>query len=319
MTILVTGGAGYIGSAFVERCLAEGEPVVVLDDLSSGHRDAVPPSVPFARASVADEEVVAGLVREYAVSACVHFAGFLDVAESVANPLKYYRNNTVAALSLLATLDELGVRRFVFSSTASIYGENPRCPIAEDAPRAPVNPYGRSKRAVEDALVDMERAGSMRAISLRYFNAAGATAASIERHEPETHLIPLCLMAAKGERAGVVIHGDDFATRDGTAMRDYVHVADLADAHLRAVRALRDGGEGDTLNLGTGTGTTVREVLRAVEAVTGREVVARVGPRRLGDVAMLVADPSRARARLGWAPRFTEIREIVESAWAAMG
>lgn len=317
MTILVTGGAGYIGSAFVERCVAEGEAVVVLDDLSAGHRDAVPPGVPFVLAHVADRGAVTAAVREHGVDACVHFAGFLNVAESVANPLKYYQNNTVSALALLASLGEVGARRFVFSSTASVYGERARCPISEDEPTAPVNPYGRSKRAVEDALADLERAGLMSAISLRYFNAAGATAGSVERHEPETHLIPLSLAAAAGERGALVIHGDDFSTRDGTAERDYVHVADLADAHLRAVRLLRDGQRGDVLNLGTGTGTTVREVLRAVEAVTGSPVPARVGPRRPGDVAALVANPGRARARLGWSPRFTDIREIVKTAWAA--
>lgn len=317
MTILVTGGAGYIGSAFVERCVAEGEPIVVLDDLSAGHRDAVAPGVPFVLAHVADRAAVTAAAREYGVDACVHFAGFLDVAESVANPLKYYENNTVSALALLASLGAVGVRRFVFSSTASVYGERARCPISEDEPTSPGNPYGRSKRAVEDVLADLERAGAMSAVSLRYFNAAGATPGSVERHDPETHLIPLSLAAAAGLRDALVIHGDDFPTRDGTAERDYVHVADLADAHLRAVRLLREGQRGDVLNLGTGTGTTVREVLRAVEAVTGSPVPARVGPRRPGDVAALVANPSRARARLGWSPRFTDIREIVETAWAA--
>lgn len=318
MSILVTGGAGYIGSAFVERCVAEGERVVVLDDLSTGHRDAVPEGVAFVLADVADGAAVRGAVRAHAVDVCVHFAGFLDVAESVANPLKYHQNNTASTLSLLAALAAEGVRRFVFSSSASVYGEARRVPIAETEACAPTNPYGRTKRAIEEVLADLEHAGVMRALSLRYFNAAGATAVSVERNEPETHLIPLALQAALGLRDGLVIHGDDYPTRDGTALRDYVHVADLADAHLRAVRALRDGAPGGTINLGTATGTTVREVLRAVEAVTGRAVPVRVGPRRAGDVAALVADPRVAGERLGWRPRVTSIQDVVESAWRAM-
>lgn len=318
MSVLVTGGAGYIGSAFVERCVAEGERVVVLDDLSTGHRDAVPPHVAFVRADVADEAAVRGAVRAHRVDVCVHFAGYLDVAESVANPLKYHQNNTASTLALLSTLAAEGVRRFVFSSSASVYGEARRVPIPETEICAPTNPYGRTKRAVEEVLADLEQAGVMRALSLRYFNAAGATAASVERHDPETHLIPLALQAALGLRDALVIHGDDYPTRDGTALRDYVHVADLADAHLRAVRSLREGAPGGTLNLGTATGTTVREVLRAVEAVTGRAVPVRVGPRRAGDVAALVADPSLAGERLGWRPQVTSIRDVVESAWRAM-
>lgn len=317
MTVLVTGAAGYIGSAFVERCLAEGEGVVALDDLSAGHRDAVPPGVPFVHAGVDDGDAVSAAVRAHRVDACVHFAGVLDVAESVTNPLKYHRINTAAAIRLLQTLATEGVRSFVFSSSASVYGEPARVPIDEGSPCAPVSPYGRSKRAVEEVLADLERAGRLRAFALRYFNAAGATARSVERHEPETHLIPLALRAAAGRREALVIHGDDYPTRDGTALRDYVHVADLADAHLRAVRALRSGASGGALNLGTSTGTTVWEVLHAVAAVTGREVPARVGPRRAGDVAALVADASLAAARLGWRPRITSIRDVVASAWEA--
>lgn len=318
MSVLVTGGAGYIGSAFVERCVAEGERVVVLDDLSTGHRDAVPAGVEFVLADVADEILVREAVDAHDVDVCVHFAGFLDVAESVANPLKYHQNNTASTLALLGALTAEGVRRFVFSSSASVYGEARRVPIPEGEPCAPTNPYGRTKRAIEEVLADLEHAGVMRALSLRYFNAAGATAASVERHDPETHLIPLALQAALGMREALVIHGDDYPTRDGTALRDYVHVADLADAHLRAVRALRGGAAGGVLNLGTATGTTVREVLRAVEAVTGRTVPVRVGPRRAGDVAALVADPRMAEERLGWRPQVTSIQDVVASAWRAM-
>ncbi len=318
MSVLVTGGAGYIGSAFVERCVAEGERVVVLDDLSTGHRDAVPEHVTFVHADVADAMAVRGAVRGHGVDVCVHFAGYLDVAESVANPLKYHQNNTASTLALLSALASEGVRRFVFSSSASVYGEARRVPIPETEPCAPANPYGRTKRVIEEALADLEQAGVLRALSLRYFNAAGATAASVERHDPETHLIPLALQAALGQRDALVIHGDDYPTRDGTALRDYVHVADLADAHLRAVRALRSGAPGGVLNLGTATGTTVREVLRAVEEVTGRSVPVRVGPRRAGDVAALVADPGLAAERLGWRPQVTAIRDVVETAWRAM-
>ncbi|MFO0631192.1 MAG: UDP-glucose 4-epimerase GalE [Polyangiales bacterium] len=316
--MLVTGGAGYIGSAFVERCAAEGERVVVLDDLRTGHRAAVPEGVPFVEADVADVTAVCAAVRDHAVDACVHFAGYLDVAESVADPLKYHQNNVAATLALLGALSSMGVRRFVFSSSASVYGSAREVPISEDAPCAPENPYGRTKRVIEEVLTDLEHVGALRAFSLRYFNAAGATRLSVERHDPETHLIPLALQAALGRRDALVIHGDDYPTRDGTALRDYVHVADLADAHLRALRALREGQPGGALNLGTATGTTVREVLRAVEAVTGRTVPVRVGPRRAGDVAALVADPRRAAARLGWRPEVTSIRDVVSSAWRAM-
>lgn len=317
MTILVTGGAGYIGSAFVARCLGFREPVVVLDDLSTGHRDAVPEGVPFARGRVDDRELVRELVRRHGVDVCVHFAGFIDVAESVSDPLRYFANNTVATVALLEALVGEGVRRFVFSSTAAVYGEPERTPIPEDHPCRPASPYGRSKRMVEAMLSDLDRAVGMRAVTFRYFNAAGAYGDAVERHHPETHLIPNALAAAAGERDALVVHGEDFSTRDGTALRDYVHVGDLADAHLIAVERLREGMPSGLFNLGSGAGTTVREVIDAVERVTGRRVPCRVGPRRAGDVAALVADPRRAREVLGWSPVYPSIDAIVKTAWDA--
>lgn len=313
MRVLVTGGAGYVGSVVVEALLARGDEVVVLDDLSQGHRDAVAAPARFVRGDLLDGASLAGALR--GVDAVVHMAAAALVGESVRDPGRYYRQNVVAGVALLDAMRSAGVRDLVFSSTAAVYGEPVRTPIHEGDPLAPANPYGATKLAFEEALRWYGEAWGLRATTLRYFNAAGATALHGERHEPETHLVPLVLRAAAtgGE---VVIHGEDHPTRDGTCVRDYVHVADLARAHLLALDALAAGRGGRVYNVGSGgEGSTVREVIAAAERVTGRRVRARGGPRRRGDPAGLVASTARIRDELGWEPTSGGLDEIVGSAW----
>lgn len=317
MTTLVTGGAGYVGSAFVERLVAEGEPVVVLDDLSRGHRDAVPPGVALAVGRIDDADLVARLVAEHRVDACAHFAAFTAVGESVADPVRYYQNNLAGGIALLAALVSAGVGRVIFSSTAAVYGAAEHGALGEDAPLRPANPYGRTKLALERCLVDVAAATGLRHVTFRYFNAAGATAGCRERHDPETHLVPNALRAVAGELTALRLFGTDFPTRDGTCERDYVHVADLADAHWRALQHLRAGGASCTLNLGGGTGHTVREVIAAVERVTGRHVPVAEEGRRAGDPARLVADVARAKELLAWSPVRSSMDEVIASAWRA--
>ena len=315
MSVLVTGGAGYIGSAFVEALVAAGERAVVLDDLSRGHRAAVHPQASFYEGRTGDRALVARIAREQEVSACVHFAAFAYVGESVSDPARYFDNNFTQAQALFDTLLAAGVTRVVFSSTCAIYGEPKTLPIPEAHPQWPINPYGWSKLFVERLLDAYDRAHGLRFAALRYFNAAGATARAGEHHAPETHLIPLALRAAAGRGPALTVFGSDYDTLDGTAVRDYVHVADLADAHLRALAHLRGGGESLFLNLGTGTGYSVLQVIDAVRGVAGREVPHAFGPRRVGDPPQLVADPSRARAALGWEAKQASLETIVRSAW----
>jgi UDP-glucose-4-epimerase GalE len=316
MAVLVTGGAGYIGSITVETMTAGGADVVVVDNLSRGHRDAVDPAIPFYQADVGDRETIAGIVRRHAVDACVHFAALAAVGESVRRPDLYYGNNVGQGEALLTTLAANGVKKFVFSSTCATYGEPVRTPIGEDHPQNPANPYGWSKLIFEKMLAHYDAAFGLKSVSLRYFNAAGATASRGERHEPETHLIPNILDAVTGRKPALEIFGSDYPTPDGTAIRDYIHVADLAEAHVLALRHLEEGGGSLELNLGTGTGHSILEVIRTVESVTGREVPRRFAPRRPGDAAVLVADASRAKSALGWTPRYPGLAEIVETAWA---
>jgi UDP-glucose-4-epimerase GalE len=316
MSVLVTGGAGYIGAAFVERLCGAGERAVVLDDLSRGHRVAVPPGVPLYQGRCGDGDLVARIVREEAVEACVHFAAFAYVGESVGEPKRYFDNNTAQALGLFETLLGLGVGRVVFSSTCATYGVPHEVPIPETHPQWPINPYGWSKFFVERMLEAFDHAHGLRFVGLRYFNAAGATSSHGERHDPETHLIPLVLQAAAGRRPHVSVFGTDYPTPDGTAVRDYIHVEDLADAHLAALRHLRGGGTSLFLSLGTGLGYSVREVIDAARRVTGREVPVVESPRREGDPPRLVADACRAREVLGWTPRRPELEDIIGSAWA---
>jgi UDP-glucose 4-epimerase len=316
MTVLVTGGAGYIGSVFVEHLLARGERPVVLDDLSHGHRDAVDPSVPFYTGCVGDRALVTRIAREHAIDACVHYAGDTSVSDSVADPAHYYDRNVTRAVTLFDALVKCGVGRFVYSSSASVYGTPAVTPIDEDQPLRPISPYGRTKLIVEQFLGDLDRAHATRHVSFRYFNAAGCTPARGERHTPETHLIPNVLRAARGESGAITVFGDDHATPDGTAIRDYIHVSDLADAHARALTHLRDGGPSHALNLGTGAGHSVLDVIESARRVTGCMIPIVRAPRRAGDPAKLVARVERVREVLGWEARYTSLDAIIETAWA---
>jgi UDP-glucose-4-epimerase GalE len=310
--VLVTGGAGYIGSHAVRELREAGHAVAVLDDLSHGHRQAVPPDVPLIDADLADAPALRrGLEGADAV---IHFAGLLSVAESVRDPASYYRVNVVKGLVLLDAMMAAGVRSIVFSSTCAVYGVPVRVPIDEGHPQDPINAYGATKRAFERALQDFARAGLLRAVALRYFNAAGChpDGSLGEDHDPEVHLIPLAVDAALGRGDGLRIHGEDYDTPDGTCIRDYIHVQDLARAHVAAL-TLAGGEPFQAFNLGTGRGRSVREVVTAVERVTGRPVKVTSGPRRPGDPPALVAEADRARAGLGFTPRWTDLEAIVET------
>ena len=316
-SILVTGGAGYIGSHACKALARAGYLPVAYDDLSRGHRAAVRWG-PLVEGDIADRPRLCAALAEHRVAAVMHFAAYAYVGESVGNPALYYRNNLSGSLSLLEAMRETRVGEIVFSSTCAIYGTPDAVPIRETAPQNPVNPYGETKRAIERALHWYGQAYAIRSASLRYFNAAGADGEGEigEDHEPETHLIPLVLGAALGRRPAIEVFGTDYPTPDGTAIRDYIHVNDLAAAHLRALERLRAGGGSIALNLGTGLGHSVREVLAAAEAVSGRKVPAHAAPRRPGDPPALVADPSLAAEVLGWRANCSGIEEIVGSAFA---
>jgi UDP-glucose 4-epimerase len=318
MSVLVTGGAGYIGSAFVEQLLDAGEAVVVLDDLSRGYRPAVDPRATFCQGRTGDRELVARVVHEHAVSACAHFAAYAYVGESVSEPARYYDNNFTQAAVLFETLVQQGVKHVVFSSTCATYGVPRQVPIPEDHPQWPINPYGWSKLFVERLLADFDRAYGLRFVALRYFNAAGASGRCGEAHAPETHLIPLVLAVAAGRRKSVAVYGRDYETPDGTAIRDYIHVLDLGQAHLLALAHLRGGGASQFLNLGNGLGYSVLEVIAAAKRVTGRDVAYELGPRREGDPPRLVGDATKARQLLGWAPKRPGLEDIIRSAWEWM-
>jgi len=321
-TILVTGGAGYIGSHTVRLLASQGRRIVVLDNLVYGHERAlVDPGVELVVGDVGDRAMVRGLFEKHRFSAVVHFAAFAYVGESVTDPLKYYWNNTAEPVALLQVMQEFGCRVFVFSSTCATYGEPARIPIGEDNPQEPINPYGRSKLMVERVLKDCEPAWGLRSACLRYFNASGSSSDGLigEDHDPETHLIPRVFMAITGEIEELEVFGTDYETPDGTCIRDYIHVEDLADAHARALDHLANGGSSVQCNLGTGVGVSVKEIIAAAEDVTGRRVPVKYGPRRAGDPAMLVADPSLAREVLGWQAARKDVREMVSSAWAWAG
>jgi UDP-glucose 4-epimerase len=315
MRVLVTGGAGYVGSVVAEELVKDGHSVVVYDSLYKGHRAAVVEGADFVRGELTDVEHLRQTFRGQGTEAVIHMAADSLVGESVTNPAKYYRNNVTAGLALLDAMHEEGVRRLVFSSTAATYGEPAKQPIEETDPTAPTNPYGETKLAYEHALHWYEGAHGLRYASLRYFNAAGATRACGEVHSPETHLIPIVLQVAAGEREAVEIYGDDYPTRDGTCVRDYIHVVDLSRAHILALGILHE--RSAIYNLGCGgDGYTVKEVLDVAREVTGRDIPARIAPRRAGDPAVLVASSDKIRRELGWSPRFQDLRLIVESAWA---
>ncbi|MFD8074367.1 UDP-glucose 4-epimerase GalE [Streptomyces sp. NPDC059718] len=308
--VLVTGGAGYVGSVVAAHLLEAGHRVTVLDDLSTGFRDGVPEGADFVEGRVQD----AAKVLDATYDAVLHFAASSQVGESVVHPEKYWRNNVVGTLDLLTAMRDAGVRRLVFSSTAATYGEPKSVPITEDDPTLPTSPYGASKLAVDHMITSEAVAHGLAAVSLRYFNVAGAYGVSGERHDPESHLIPLVLQVAQGRREAISVYGDDYPTPDGTCVRDYIHVADLAEAHLLAVDAPAFG-EHLICNLGNGNGFSVREVIETVRQVTGHPVPEVVAPRRGGDPAVLVASAERAKERLGWRPSRTDLAEIVRDAW----
>jgi UDP-glucose 4-epimerase len=314
MRVLVTGGAGYIGSVVTEELVRDGHLAVVYDSLYKGHREAVVPGAKLVQADLMDGETLRRTLGENGIEAVIHMAADSLVGESVQNPAKYYRNNVLAGLSLLDAMLEAGVKRIVFSSTAATYGEPSKQPIEETDPTNPTNPYGESKLAFERALKWYDVAYGLRYASLRYFNAAGATAHCGELHDPETHLIPIVLQAAAGLRDAVEVYGEDYPTRDGTCVRDYIHVLDLARAHILSLGALVEGSRIYNLGCG-GEGYSVREVVETARAVTGREINVRVGTRRPGDPAVLIASSEKIRRELGWQPTRQDLKLIIQSAW----
>jgi UDP-glucose 4-epimerase len=315
MAILVTGGAGYIGSATVERLLEKGAQVVVLDDLFRGHRAAVPDGVPFYKSRVGDAALVERILGEHSIESCIHFAALAYVGESVSEPARYFETNTAQGIAFLGALMKGGVMRFVLSSTCATYGEPQQVPIPETCPQWPKNPYGWSKLILERVLASYDEAYGFKFVALRYFNAAGATPRCGEHHEPESHLVPNVLAAAMGERAEVPVFGTDYPTPDGTAVRDYVHVTDLADAHIAALDHLRKGGSSDFINLGTGDGYSVLEVIEATRKVTGAPIPIRKEARRPGDPAKLVADSYKAKEILNWKPQMSDLATILRTQW----
>jgi UDP-glucose-4-epimerase GalE len=317
--VLVTGGAGYVGSHAVRTLLERGYAVEIVDDLSEGHRDAVPREVPLHVFDIADRARMGALLASRRFDGVLHFAARCYVGESVREPGEYYRANVGRTVELLEALRAAEITALVFSSTCATYGDPVQVPMSEDHPQRPINPYGRSKLFVEQILADYARAHGLRSACLRYFNAAGAhpSGAIGEHHDPETHLIPLAIQAAQGLKPGLQIFGDDYPTRDGTCVRDYVHVSDLAEAHLLALEQILELPPGRRAwNLGTGVGSSVREVIRTVEEVSGLRVPQRVAPRRPGDPPELVAEGALAARELGWQPRFASLRAVVETAWA---
>lgn len=315
-TILVVGGAGYIGSHMVKELITAGYQVVTLDNFSTGHRDLLQGGK-FIEGSLDDHALLDNLFSNHHIDAVMHFAAFSLVGQSVTEPIVYYQNNLSGTISLVAAMIRHRVHRFIFSSTAAVYGEPVEVPIRETHPCDPTNPYGATKLAVERFLADCDRAYGLKYVSLRYFNASGADASSTfgERHSPETHLIPLILKVALDELAQIKIFGTQYPTSDGTCVRDYVHVSDLATAHLLALMALLNGRPSATYNLGNSTGYSVREVIELSRKVTGMEIPVKEADNRPGDPAILVADSQKIREELGWKPRFESLEDIIESAW----
>lgn len=314
MKILVTGGAGYIGSVVTEELLKDGHQAVVYDSLYKGHREAIVPGAVFVHADLMDAATLRATLTEHQIDAVVHMAADSLVGESCENPAKYYHNNVVAGLVLLDAMREANVNRIVFSSTAATYGEPEKQPIEETAPNAPTNPYGQSKLAFEQAMRWYDEAYGLRYTSLRYFNAAGASTHCGESHDPETHIIPIALETAAGRREVVEMYGDDYPTGDGTCVRDYIHVIDLARAHVLALKALDQSSRIYNLGCG-GSGYSVREVIETAREVTGKDIPVRTGPRRAGDPAALIASSEKIKRELGWTPQYQDLRLIIESAW----
>lgn len=316
MRVLVVGGAGYIGSHMVKMLLAEGHHPITLDDLSSGYRDAVLGG-DFVQGDVADTVLLDQVFSQYQPDAVMHFASFIQVGESVRHPDKYYQNNVCSTLNLLNTMGRHGIKYFIFSSTAAVFGEPTYVPIDEAHGRNPVNPYGRSKWMIEEILADYDVAYGLKSVCLRYFNAAGADPEGLlgERHDPETHLIPLILQALSGRRDGISVFGRDYDTPDGTCIRDYIHIVDLCAAHLLALSSLMQHNQSKRYNLGNGAGFSVQQIIDTAERVTGLKVKVTNGPRRAGDPARLVADATLAKTELGWQPQYQAVETIVSHAW----
>lgn len=317
MNILVVGGAGYIGSHMVQELISEGFDPLVFDNLSTGHSWSVPEGR-LLQGDLSDRERLREVFATHSFDAVMHFASFIQVGESVQEPLKYYQNNVANTLNLLEAMREAEVKRFVFSSTAAVYGTPDSVPISEASPLRPENPYGHSKLMIEQVLADCEKAWGLRSARLRYFNAAGAhpDEAIGEAHNPESHLIPIILQVALGQREFITVNGDDYPTPDGTCIRDYIHVCDLASAHTLALRALLDGSDSMVYNLGNGTGYSIQEVIEVCREVTGHPIPVKIGTRRAGDPATLVASSEKITKELGWKPRYADLRTIVETAWS---
>ena len=315
MAVLVTGGAGYIGSVTVELLHRRDIKVVVLDNLVYGHCGAIAKDVPFYRGNVGDSNLVKRIIEEHSIKSCIHFAAYAYVGESVTDPSKYFTNNTFQTNNLLNALIESKVKNIVFSSTCATYGDPQRIPIDESHPQKPVNPYGWSKFMTERILESYDQAYDLKFVALRYFNASGATEKCGEHHDPETHLIPNVLNAANGDLPYVSVFGDDYDTPDGTCIRDYIHVADLADAHIRALNHLKNGGRSTHINLGNGLGFSVLEVIEAARKVTGKAIGVKIEPRRAGDPARLISHANKASEILGWRPKYADLEKIISSAW----
>jgi len=315
-TILVVGGAGYIGSHMVKDLLDAGHEVITLDDLSTGHHDLLPGGT-FVEGNLGDQEMLDRLFSSHRISAVMHFAAFSIVGESVQNPLKYYRNNLAATTALLSAMIQHGVKRFIFSSTAAVYGEPTEIPITENHPCNPTNPYGATKIAVERMLQDCDSSYGLKYICLRYFNASGADESGTigERHTQETHLMPLVLKVATGEREDISIFGTDYPTPDGTCIRDYIHVSDLTQAHLLALKALLSGKESAVYNLGNNQGYSVREVVELAKKITGKKIPVLEADRRPGDPARLIASSEKIKTSLGWKPKYENLETIIKTAW----
>lgn len=316
MKILVTGGAGYIGSHFVKMLLTNGHTPIVLDNLSRGHKEAVPPDVILEVVDLLNYTAVSDIIKKHNPEAIVHFAAFAYVGESVEHPEMYYQNNVIGSFNLIRAASDNNVKKFVFSSTCSIYGNPVKIPISEEQPSNPINPYANTKLIIEMLLKDFENAYGLKHVALRYFNAAGADPSGMigESHLPEPHIIPIVFEAALGKRKKVFVYGNDYNTPDKTCIRDYIHVVDLADAHLKALNYLNDGKESAIINLGTGIGNSVLELIEKAKLVSGKDIPYEVTGRRAGDPAVLVADNKKGNKLLGWSPKYT-FEEILETAW----
>lgn len=317
MKIIVVGGAGYIGSHAVKQLIENGDEVIVIDSLETGHRESVPTSVPFYQVDIRNKEALKTIFEKEQVDGVIHFAANSLVGESMIQPLKYYNNNVVGTQTLLEVLVETGVKNIVFSSTAATYGEVTEMPIKETTPTLPTNTYGETKLAIEKMLKWTHQAHELNYVCLRYFNVAGADVSGTigEAHTTETHLIPLILQVPLGQRSHITVFGTDYATKDGTCIRDYIHITDLVNAHILALRYLMTGGESNIFNLGSNTGYSVLEMIEAAREVTGHPIPIEIGERRAGDPALLIASSEKAKTVLGWEPQHTDIKSIIASAW----